>query len=203
MTSTAYSRNVDLKPEHLPDNLINDERSSRYRHPTVYDAVAGRISLGGFISKQQVVASSRDTVSSSTSAISPENVLFRGKNAPTRYAESDIYFVNERLAVTDLPESDLLKASHCYTSDFYSRAAVDKGICDWKSMDESALLALGILMEEAARSSLGETGDLAFTEGEEAIQPYLRAYDGIQGRQSKKRPLKKRRVDTAGRNRFV
>ena len=34
-------------------------------------------------------------------------------------------------------------------------------------MDETALIALGILMEETAREVLGETGDLAFLEGDE------------------------------------
>tara|TARA_R110002003_G_scaffold97_36_gene8008 strand:+ start:3384 stop:3647 length:264 start_codon:yes stop_codon:yes gene_type:complete len=31
-------------------------------------------------------------------------------------------------------------------------------------MDETALIAFGILLEETAREELGETGDLAFTE---------------------------------------
>lgn len=34
-------------------------------------------------------------------------------------------------------------------------------------MDETALIALGILMEETAREVLGETGDLVFLEGDE------------------------------------
>jgi len=34
-------------------------------------------------------------------------------------------------------------------------------------MDETALIAFGILMEETARDVLGETGDLAFLEGSE------------------------------------
>lgn len=33
-------------------------------------------------------------------------------------------------------------------------------------MDETALLALGLLMEEVCRDALGETGDMVFTEGE-------------------------------------
>jgi hypothetical protein len=33
-------------------------------------------------------------------------------------------------------------------------------------MDETALLAMGILMEEVCRETLGVTGDLVFTEGE-------------------------------------
>lgn len=32
-------------------------------------------------------------------------------------------------------------------------------------MDETSLLALGILMEEICRDTLGETGDMVFTEG--------------------------------------
>jgi hypothetical protein len=111
--------------------------------------------------------STRDTTSSSTTAVPPEAVLFRQKNAPTRYAESDIYFANEHGSITDLPDSDLLKALHCYASDFYSRATVDGGLGDWRSLDETALIALGILMEEATRDTLGQTGDLVFTEGEE------------------------------------
>jgi hypothetical protein len=34
-------------------------------------------------------------------------------------------------------------------------------------MDETALIAMGILMEEMAKESLGETGDLVLVEGEE------------------------------------
>lgn len=36
---------------------------------------------------------------------------------------------------------------------------------DERSLDETALLAFGILLEEAARESLGKNGDLVFTEG--------------------------------------
>lgn len=34
-------------------------------------------------------------------------------------------------------------------------------------MDETALIAMGILLEEMAKESLGETGDLVLVEGEE------------------------------------
>lgn len=131
------------------------------------DIDTGRISAAGFIPKQVIISSNRDTASSSATAVPPEAVLFRRKHAPTRYVESDIYFANERELRTELPESDLLKALHCYTSDFYSRAIADGGIGDYRSMDETALVALGILMEEAARDTLGQTGDLVFTGGEE------------------------------------
>ena len=66
-----------------------------------------------------------------------------------------------------LPESDLLKAIHAYASDFYGRAVKGRGKVDFESLDETALLAMGILMEEMARDALRETGDLAFVEGED------------------------------------
>jgi len=59
-----------------------------------------------------------------------------------------------------------VKAIHTYSSDFYSRATRKGGKDDWASMDETALLAMGILMEEMATEVLGTTGDLVFVEGE-------------------------------------
>jgi hypothetical protein len=114
-------------------------------------------------------------------------VLFRRVAAPERYEESDFYFADENLpgGVT-LPDSDLLKALHTYASDFYAakggiavdgnalgRGRVrrsDKGL-DFRSLDETALLALGVLMEELAVECLGEGGDLVFTESETADEP--------------------------------
>jgi hypothetical protein len=63
-------------------------------------------------------------------------------------------------------------------------------------MDETALLALGILMEEATRDVLGQTGDLVFTEGEEVRRSntVLRG-TGRSKRSRSRRPSKRRRVD--------
>ena len=66
-----------------------------------------------------------------------------------------------------LPDSDLLKAIHTYASDFYGRATANGGLLDFESLDETALLSLGILLEEMAEHVLGDTGDLAFVEGED------------------------------------
>jgi hypothetical protein len=143
------------------------------------------------------IASTRDTPSSSVSAVPPEAVLFRRKSAPTRYAESDIYFANERESPKDLPDSDLLKALHCYTSDFYSHSTADGGAGDWRSLDETALIAMGILMEEASQHILGKTGDLVFTEGEEMNDPANKSpIPGANTTLKPKiaRPLKKRRI---------
>lgn len=106
----------------------------------------------------------------------PDEVLFRRINAPERYAEHDVYFANER-DLPDagrgvLPDSDLLTAVHGYASKFYDAvakresrtSAVTARTADERSMDESALLAFGILMEEAGWEVLGRRGDLVFTE---------------------------------------
>ena len=45
------------------------------------------------------------------------------------------------------------------------------GLSDFESLDETALLSLGILLEEMAEHVLGDTGDLAFVEGEGIDDP--------------------------------
>jgi hypothetical protein len=73
----------------------------------------------------------------------------------------------------------MLKAIHSYTSHFYSALARSDGHngkndasrqrrIDERSMDETALLAFGILLEEAGRDVLGKRGDMVFTEGMDA-----------------------------------
>lgn len=105
--------------------------------------------------------------------MAPDEVLFRRKDAPERYLEHDIYHAHERdlprAGQGVLPESDLLKAIHGYTSNFYSAKHRDSrgGDVNERSMDETALLAFGILLEEAGRAVLGRRGDLVFTEGAE------------------------------------
>ena len=85
-----------------------------------------------------------------------------------RYEENDIYWADQHLrADQQLPDSDLLKALHAYAADFYGRTLGREAEISHESLDGSALLALGVLMEEVVRGALGETGDLAFVEGEE------------------------------------
>jgi hypothetical protein len=105
--------------------------------------------------------------------LGPGDALFGTVNAPPRFAEADIYPAHERLNPSQqLPDSDLLGALHWYAAEFYQR--LDDGIVaprgrtiDERSLDETALLALGMLVEEAAREALGRRGDLVFTEGED------------------------------------
>jgi hypothetical protein len=85
-----------------------------------------------------------------------------------RYEEKDFYFANGKLPLDcPLPPSDLLQAIHAYSADFYENAVMDGRTDDFRSMDETALIATGILLEEMAKESLGETGDLVLVEGEE------------------------------------
>ena len=94
-------------------------------------------------------------------------MLFRSRGAPTRYEENDIYWADRHLQSDQtLPESDLLKALHTYASDFYEKTAGLQAGTSYESMDGSALIALGILLEEMCKEKLGDTGDLAFVEGE-------------------------------------
>jgi hypothetical protein len=66
-------------------------------------------------------------------------------------------------------------------------------------MDETALLALGILMEEATRDILGQTGDLVFTEGQEVKTSNLSSpTGGLRERHRNSRPSKRRRLDKRG-----
>ena len=106
-----------------------------------------------------------------SAAVSPEGVLFRRKDAPERdpenEPENDPYWADRELpSSARLPESDLLKAVHSYAADFYSR--MDGGQISTRSMNETALLALGVLLEESMAQVLGDTGDLALIEGEPA-----------------------------------
>ena len=95
-------------------------------------------------------------------------MLFRRKAAPIRYEEDDFYWADRYLTDSQkLPESDLLKAIHAYASEFYGRAVKGRGKVDFESLDETALLAMGILMEETASEVSGETGYKAFVEGED------------------------------------
>ncbi|KAL9068932.1 MAG: hypothetical protein Q9157_006347 [Trypethelium eluteriae] len=152
--------------------------------------------------------------------LAPEDILFRANDAPIRYEEDDLYFQNEKLGPAQrLPDSDLLKAIHAYASDYYFCNTVDEVIkiyggrkekikgrgVDFVSMDETALLTMGILMEEAARERLGKTGDLALVEADdEDEREWPMAWNGKEWVKSaiEKKDLSRRRA-RGQRNRAV
>ena len=122
----------------------------------LYDAVAGRVAYRGYaVDLKRRVAR----------AVPPEEALFRRKGAPARFEENDTYRADLDLdPEQQLPQSDLLKVLHTYASDYYFNRTDDAGRYDYASLDETALLALGILIEEAAAEALGKNGDLVFAE---------------------------------------
>lgn len=105
--------------------------------------------------------------------IRPDEVLFKGPNAPTRYEETDYYFAHRDLPEGHrLPEGELLSALHAYISKLYSRTQESGDREASGCMDETALIALGILLEETTKGILGETGDFALVEGARSDEEY-------------------------------
>ncbi|KAI0431684.1 hypothetical protein F5Y09DRAFT_181947 [Xylaria sp. FL1042] len=193
MASKNRQENRSLRPMSRADldNASDSEAESaadsgepvlKRRQANVYDAVAGRVTTtlpidSYSIQRSRVKHHKRNASDSRRNPIlAPEEVLFRRAGAPVRYAEKDIYQAHEDLpdgGRNILPDSDLLKTIHRYASHFYSDLPANKqtfssetgeGISE-RSMDETALLAFGILLEEASREALGRKGDLVFTEG--------------------------------------
>ncbi|PWY87783.1 hypothetical protein BO70DRAFT_203300 [Aspergillus heteromorphus CBS 117.55] len=190
--SLAVSQDSFLKPPKRdaeveePEVEFEFEAKKQKRQATVFDAVAGRVNYHGFLPAAPYASKYRDTASSSSRPVRPEEVLFRRQNAPTRYEENDFYFAHETLPPTcPLPTSELLGALHAYSADFYERATIDQGRDDIHSMDETALIAMGILLEEMAKESLGETGDMVLVEGEE-IPPGEARLPGRVGKMGRK-----------------
>ncbi|KAB2570317.1 hypothetical protein DBV05_g11027 [Lasiodiplodia theobromae] len=141
----------------------------RRRRPiSVYDCVAGRVNANGFIPEKAHISSGRMTSSSSRVPVPPDEYLFKQRDAPPRYEEDDIYFADRHLAPhQQLPDSDLLKALHAHSSEVYAQAYGRHAKTLYKSLDETALLTLGILMEEAAADIFDEVGNMKLEKPEE------------------------------------
>jgi hypothetical protein len=133
------------------------EEKRKQRKTSIYDVVAGRVGLNGFLTPEQ-------QSSNNAKPLAPEEVLL--KDAGTTGASEYLQRVEQRLQGLDidLPDSDLLKAIHAYAADFYDRATLDRGKGDFGSLDGSALIAIGCLLEEEARQMLGENGDMVLVE---------------------------------------
>jgi hypothetical protein len=96
----------------------------------------------------------------------PEEILLSNAKAP-QLIQDDPDPVYERWTRNlppqlKLPDSDLLQAIHAYASDYYSVSP--GGDIAYGSMDGTALIAIGMLLEEMSAEALGETGHLALLE---------------------------------------
>lgn len=85
------------------------------------------------------------------------------KRGREKWTEEQVKELKGRLKVGRLPDGDLCAAVHEFASLFYGAVGRES---DWRSMDETALLAVGVLLEETVSGLLGETGWTAFVEGE-------------------------------------
>ncbi|KAJ5500130.1 hypothetical protein PEX1_043490 [Penicillium expansum] len=160
----SFVESVEDKQEELDDKPLRHTR----RHANVYDAVAGRVNPRGVHAHRTVASQYRDTALANARSLRPEELLYRKQNIPAESTEEKIYFAHENLPSDQaLPNSDLLETIHAYAADYYEYATADNGKDDHQTMDETALLAVGILIEEMAKEELGETGDLALVEGQE------------------------------------
>ncbi|KAK8140276.1 hypothetical protein PG984_000342 [Apiospora sp. TS-2023a] len=190
--SRAQSTSLSETENSSGPKIAEKKHKRRKRDANVYDAVAGRVTttlpLEDASDSEAAAHHRRDeTGRFRDPTLAPEEVLFRRVKAPIRFAEKDVYHAHEALPGGGrevLPDSDMLKAIHGYASHFYaalgaaargpgmaeSRSSGSNGSnIDEQSMDETALLAFGILLEEAARDALGKRGDLVFTEGQETV----------------------------------
>ncbi|KAI4618404.1 hypothetical protein J4E80_005002 [Alternaria sp. BMP 0032] len=139
----------------------------RKRRSTVYDAVKRRVARTGLIHNISDPKASRKP-------LRPDEVLFKRKNAPIRYEEDDYYPAHNKLPPDQkLPSGDLATAMKAYVERLWLKTGRRRRFSrklmrrTWRGLNETALIALCILMEETARDALGETGDLAFTEAAE------------------------------------
>ncbi|KIW26360.1 uncharacterized protein PV07_09460 [Cladophialophora immunda] len=157
---------ADIRKSAMPDEAtIHDAAGEAFppsnppRQLTVYDAVAGRAGLNGFLTQEQ-------RRSENVLPIAPEEVLLRRPAIPEQVIHESYDAAGELSGPKRLPESEMLKAVHAYASDFYSCTAQGQGTFDFRTLDETALIAFGILLEEAVKHALGQDGDMVFVEPE-------------------------------------
>ncbi|KAF3928685.1 hypothetical protein AA313_de0201200 [Arthrobotrys entomopaga] len=143
---------------HIPNNGAPKKRSilTPYTHTTsnVYAASSSLLTIDG-----------RPLSPSHSKPASADEILFHNPQDPNFILpESVDKILRDEDVTAALPDSDLLKAIHAYAADFYAAKGWDTvmGRC----MDESALLAMGILLEEWCKEMIGKDGDMVFLERE-------------------------------------
>ncbi|EMD85131.1 hypothetical protein COCC4DRAFT_66626 [Bipolaris maydis ATCC 48331] len=147
----------------MPSQKVSTAASGkkpRKRRANVYDSVAGNVTQAGLIGHVTGPKAAKKR-------LRPDEVLFKRKNAPIRYEEDDYYPAHNRLSAHQLPRGELSTSIHAYITHMYAQVDARGRNIRWRHLDGTVLLALGILLEETARSVIGETGDLAFTEADQ------------------------------------
>lgn len=139
----------------------------------------------------------------------------------------DWYFADERELDgrrEELPGEGLVRGVGGYVGDFYGGGGVYGsrdgvygrgggvegeglgegkgrwGEGDWRSMDETALLAVGVLLEEEVGRALGGSGDLVFVEGVGEGEGGGDGWEGVrrEGKRERERARKRKRMKVGG-----
>ncbi|KAJ4505960.1 hypothetical protein HRR83_008475 [Exophiala dermatitidis] len=154
---TSKDKEYQKSPIDTAGQQTSNHRTQR--PVSLYDVVAGRVGQNGFLTEEQ-------SRSQNVLPLAPEDVLLRSTRIPAQRILDSYDAVGDLPSSEKLPDSELLKAVHAYASDCYSCATREGGRYDYHSLDETALIAVGILLEEAVRGALGENGDMVFVEPE-------------------------------------
>lgn len=161
MAETSEEEATPAAPLVSPAGELDSTLKNLQRRITLYDAVAGRAGLnGGFLTQEQ-------QKSPNVLPLAPEEVLLQRVTVPQEVVTESYDDAASLLSRGNkLPESEMLKSIHMYASDFYASAVEERGTFDSRSIDETGLIAIGILLEEAVKEALGENGDMVFVEPE-------------------------------------
>lgn len=101
---------------------------------------------------------------SSSRAVRPSNdILSRLEGGE----DLDDWVDEESLDDVPLPESDILEAVQSYAGNFYANTGDNRRTEPFSSMNGTALIAMGVLLEELGNELLGETGDMVLVERED------------------------------------
>ncbi|KAK6334630.1 hypothetical protein TWF718_010086 [Orbilia javanica] len=114
-------------------------------------------------SSSRVTISSRPLSQGHSKPASADEIIFHNPLNPHFKLPDSVRDILEDETVTrDLPDSDLLKSVHRYAAEYFEAKGWDKVM--GRSMDESALLAIGLILEEYCREMVGENGGMVFAE---------------------------------------
>lgn len=150
-------------------------------HTSIYDACAGRLTAERFLPSPSRTSIRSTLTTTSRVPITPQEGLLGKQGAPILTEDVDWYSAHRKLPDQGrdiIPDGDLLEALHGYVSDFYEHLIEGDGSVDvdWESLDETALMALGVLVEESVREGLGGQGHTVFVEGRS-----VKAHNGEDG----------------------
>lgn len=102
---------------------------------------------------------------SSTRAVRPSNDILSRLQGDDNLGD---WCNEETLDDVPLPESEIIEAIQSYAGHFYANTTDSRRTEHFSSMNGSALIAMGVLLEELGSELLGETGDMVLVEREDS-----------------------------------